>query len=1033
MPDYPQPGSKEFDQLSNLEQVAARREYREQRQQRQEERERAKEAGIPAERDDRNAMEQAIAEGRVEPGRAEVVDQEGDDEPVEIVSVEPNEQLTDDGEVELGEGIANEGDYSSDPNIIRSSEQQSLAESGAENLREQTGREDIQSDDVTVVKEDGDAKRVETTQNYAEERAAKRLREERGANVTEDEIVQSTDPDQQLALTEEGERAVVRAEQQRTGRSTRPRSPRGTTQRARRRSIDRRVRDQYGGGLERGSDYRVEERTVSSGDAAFLRTVDRALPGDQPTPEAGTRLQSVEFTDRGRRQIRFNRLRQAGETATAAVGTAVAAPTQVDQRETLQDFEPVETESERLSISDDVSNVPQRYRAEARVGRSIAETATVSTSAWGEIDDAAGDVVGGVVDTTVESYEGLIEGSGVGKTAAGLAEQSTAAGDAVNRYVTQPAADIAGDVVDVSARAVEAAGERQRATAGAADVGGLGVDPRRGSIDSGIGSDERARIEAADERFGDAVTDLGKPADSEVGNTSPLESGTENFARGALQTGEMVVEAPATISSVGTTAGEAIEGAGENMQEEGLAAGGAESAATGAVVAGGMLAQTAQRAAANPLQTAGTLAATTAVMGGAARLNPTAGTASRVAIQPGEELIGYAGNAALPGRAGRALFPNNEPLLISEEAAIAGARKVGGTAKRAVRSVTGDTEFGPTPRQRILIEEGRPRGGGEVRAVDDPGVVPAGSGPVGSPTEPTLDATTRIEPSSRPPESFATEAAGTEAPTSESTEPTQLPLEDTLRQEGGARQYLERRGRVIADELPPNVRRLAAQERAQASLVGRSRGRGATEPEQAPVQEPETFEEFRNRQDELAQRRDLQSDIDRGREPFVDRDRRVERAQQPSVSAETDRLGGRTRVRAQPATQPGQRPGQTQQPGQRPFAVAGPRVGVRPVSDVRVGLGTELATETAQEIEQPLESEFERGREAERELRPEPEFEPRPEFEPEPELEPDPFREVEYESDRLFERERRQQERLQDAEVSVGFRNPVELPRQVLF
>jgi hypothetical protein len=53
--------------------------------------------------------------------------------------------------------------------------------------------------------------------------------------------------------------------------------------------------------------------------------------------------------------------------------------------------------------------------------------------------------------------------------------------------------------------------------------------------------------------------------------------------------------------------------------------------------------------------------------------------ATRLAIQPGEEILGYGGNALTRRVAGvrtaERLFPNNEPLIFSEEAALRGARR----------------------------------------------------------------------------------------------------------------------------------------------------------------------------------------------------------------------------------------------------------------------------------------------------------------------------------------------------------------------
>jgi hypothetical protein len=81
-----------------------------------------------------------------------------------------------------------------------------------------------------------------------------------------------------------------------------------------------------------------------------------------------------------------------------------------------------------------------------------------------------------------------------------------------------------------------------------------------------------------------------------------------------------------------------------------------------------------------PLQTAGagvaSLALTGGVLGGVSRISGRAGQAARLGVQPGEELLGQVGGrttrAVAGERAAERLFPNNEPLIFSEEAAIRG-------------------------------------------------------------------------------------------------------------------------------------------------------------------------------------------------------------------------------------------------------------------------------------------------------------------------------------------------------------------------
>jgi len=117
-------------------------------------------------------------------------------------------------------------------------------------------------------------------------------------------------------------------------------------------------------------------------------------------------------------------------------------------------------------------------------------------------------------------------------------------------------------------------------------------------------------------------------------------------------------------------------------------------------------AQTVAAARQNPILTAGTLIGSTAVMGGAGAISNRANLASRAAIQPGEELLGFGGNRALralPGdrttAAARRLFPDNEPLIFSEEAAIATGQRIGG----AIRGLP-DRDFSLSPRQTDAVD-----------------------------------------------------------------------------------------------------------------------------------------------------------------------------------------------------------------------------------------------------------------------------------------------------------------------------------------
>lgn len=95
----------------------------------------------------------------------------------------------------------------------------------------------------------------------------------------------------------------------------------------------------------------------------------------------------------------------------------------------------------------------------------------------------------------------------------------------------------------------------------------------------------------------------------------------------------------------------------------------------------------------NPAQTggivAGSLVASYGIISTASKVSSRAGAASRYAIQPGEEIAGQVGyratRAAASKKAADRAFPNKEPLIFSEEAAIR-AGKAGAQKVRSARS-----------------------------------------------------------------------------------------------------------------------------------------------------------------------------------------------------------------------------------------------------------------------------------------------------------------------------------------------------------
>lgn len=198
---------------------------------------------------------------------------------------------------------------------------------------------------------------------------------------------------------------------------------------------------------------------------------------------------------------------------------------------------------------------------------------------------------------------------------------------------------------------------------------------------------------AADVR--EATFDIARGEEDEQGGANLAEGATQNLALGAGDIARAGIELPETVSTGTDVVG---QGAAFTVQNPADAPGAGVDAAVG-------LGETvAVQTVNNPLRTTGALVGSAGIMGGAARVSSRAGTASRFAIQPGEELIGYGGGSAfrrLGGerttRAGERLFPNNEPVIFSEEAAIragqrvtGGLRTVGSRARGSFREFAAD-------------------------------------------------------------------------------------------------------------------------------------------------------------------------------------------------------------------------------------------------------------------------------------------------------------------------------------------------------
>jgi hypothetical protein len=196
--------------------------------------------------------------------------------------------------------------------------------------------------------------------------------------------------------------------------------------------------------------------------------------------------------------------------------------------------------------------------------------------------------------------------------------------------------------------------------------------------------DAQGAVEEAARTFSEGVETLQETAEQDVLPTDPtaaalgVEEGPTReaspFEQGAVA-GVEAFNVPAT--ALGLQAG--AEFAGERFGE--LAGGREEEALQETERAGTELLEAAETSIRErPLQTAGagvaSLALTGGVLGGVSRISGRAGQAARLGVQPGEELLGQVGGrttrAVAGERAAERLFPNNEPLIFSEEAAIRG-------------------------------------------------------------------------------------------------------------------------------------------------------------------------------------------------------------------------------------------------------------------------------------------------------------------------------------------------------------------------
>jgi hypothetical protein len=818
--------------------------------------------------------------------------------------------------------------------------------------------------------------------------------------------------------------------------------------------------------------------------------------------QQGVDLEQVTFTSDGFQieregQPQSNPLQQGTDALTGAAPVPAPSPTELEENQEarqeareqrqrkqayvqwkLQKGETpagVTTDTEQTTRETPFGNVPTGERTTAQVDYSQVEVPGYFQEDWvDDSQDTRSIEDDDLAESDIPGQSGATPGSqnqgqetvaptarqvqlAQGDSSDAIQTQFGGLGAVFSQQITDPVADVSGDVADL----VVSGGQFAFNSTPAGDFSELDDDVQ--DID-------------------DAFTDITRAPENEVAEESTAEGVTTKVTTGAVDIAKTPATLPATLATIGETAKGSVEFTGDAIADEGVVEGTQESVTAAGETTTNYLGQQAQYAANNPFVTAGTLIGSAAIMGGAARISNNAGLASRAAIQPAEELLGYGGNAALrgtgssivragrrvPGRVGSGvrtvgqktrgsaekLFPDNEPLLFSEEAAIRAGKRVGSGVRRtgqAVKSKTvGDDNIlgsiEPSPRQQDLIAEARP--------IDNPGVLASeftettvpesrpvsaesdieqpdveqrelttgeraivestsgATGPVGSNPVRTLDVTTETETEvEQPTESeISTE---TEQEQAESTEPDTgdggtPPLYDDVNDvlTRGFERETEARGNENAfDEalemVPDNLRQLESDERGQASLVGRSQ----TEVEQEQERPQQDFQDFSNleraRQSELRQRRNLQSDIDRT--PGIET--RTEQATRRRVGTETEQ-----------ETESVTRAELNQSPTSVTDTGLGTETGIGSIVGGRLETGpqTDTFTETVPGVDVGADQAVGVGLEQLQEIRPEIGQELETEQELEQELEQETETEIEQEAEQELEQEARREAEVED-------------------
>jgi len=397
----------------------------------------------------------------------------------------------------------------------------------------------------------------------------------------------------------------------------------------------------------------------------------------------------------------------------------------------------VETGQEAVETGSEVVN--EGVEAGVEAGEEAVEAAEPvvdpAVGAAEEVAETGSEVANETVEAGVEAGEEAVEAAEpVTEPVAEGVEEVAEGAETVAQPVIGPAGSVereirrgAAEVIDETAATVDEAGDQAERlaeeTAAGAEEAAQPVLGAPGDVESQLGTvvfdtaeasrdvAAFAQAEVADPVAGAAGDIAGETAgavagDSDAASVQAVESGTENLTQGAVGVVPGVARAPATIVGLGTTVGGAAQFTASEISEDGPVSGTADAFEAGGEAAGRAAVDAAETVASNPLQAVGSLAGSAALFRGAAAVGSRTGLASRAALQPGEELAGFIGNRALrraPGDLDSRLFPDSEPVVLSEEAGIRAAR----SARERFRGAGDRVRDIPTPGNRGQADLGQ--------------------------------------------------------------------------------------------------------------------------------------------------------------------------------------------------------------------------------------------------------------------------------------------------------------------------------------